>query len=63
MSAGSEIATVYADALFSLAREEGDSALQETRSDLREMAVLFSLYPDLTRLLSLPTLSAPVPRR
>lgn len=58
MSAGSEIATVYANALFSLAREEGDSVLQETRSDLREMAVLFSLYPDLTRLLSLPTLSA-----
>ena len=57
MNAGSEIAAVYANALFSLAREESDSALQATRSDLREMAVLFSLHPDLTRLLSLPTLS------
>lgn len=58
MSAGSEVATVYANALFSLAKEEGDSVLQETRADLRELAVLFSLYPDLTRLLSLPTISA-----
>lgn len=47
---------MYANALFSLAREEGDSVLQQTRANLREMAVLFSLYPDLTRLLSLPTI-------
>lgn len=49
---------MYADALFSLAKEQGDAVLQQTRSDLRQTAVLFSLYPDLTRLLSLPTLSA-----
>ncbi len=53
----SEIASVYANALFSLAREEGDAVLQETRSDLRQCAVLFSLNPDLTRLFSLPTIS------
>ncbi len=52
-----EITTVYANALFSLAKEQGDSVLQQTRSDLRECAVLFSLHPDLPRLLSLPTLS------
>lgn len=57
MNAGSEVASVYANALFSLAHEEGDLVLQQTRASLREMAVLFSLYPDLTRLLSLPTLS------
>ena len=53
----SEVSAVYANALFSLAREQGDSALQETRADLRQLAVLFSLNPDLTRLLSLPTVS------
>ena len=53
----SEISSVYANALFSLAKEKGDAALQEARSDLRQCAVLFSLNPDLTRLLSLPTLS------
>lgn len=52
-----EVSAVYANALFSLASEEGDSVLQQTRSDLRQCAVLFSLNPDLTRLLSLPTLS------
>lgn len=53
----SEVSSVYANALFSLAKEQGDAALQETRSDLRQSAVLFSLNPDLTRLLSLPTIS------
>lgn len=53
----SEVSAVYANALFSLAREQGDASLQETRADLRQLAVLFSLNPDLTRLLSLPTLS------
>ena len=53
----SEVSSVYANALFSLAKDTGDEALQETRSDLRQCAVLFSLNPDLTRLLSLPTLS------
>ena len=53
----SEVSSVYANALFSLAKDMGDAALQETRSDLRQCAVLFSLNPDLTRLLSLPTLS------
>lgn len=53
----SEVASVYANALFSLAAEQGDSVLQETRSELRELAVLFHLNPDLTRLLSLPTIS------
>ena len=53
----SEVSAVYSDALFSLAREQGDAVLQETRSDLRQCALLFSLNPDLTRLLSLPTLS------
>ena len=53
----SEVSSVYANALFSLAKEQGDAVLQETRSDLRQTAVLFSLNPDLTRLLSLPTLS------
>ena len=53
----SEVSSVYANALFSLAKEKGDAALQEARSDLRQVAVLFSLNPDLTRLLSLPTLS------
>lgn len=53
----SEVAAVYSNALFSLAREQGDAVLQETRSDLRQCAVLFSLNPDLTRLLSLPTVS------
>ena len=54
----SEVSSVYANALFSLAREQGDSVLQETRADLRQCALLFSLNPDLTRLLSLPTVSA-----
>ena len=53
----SEVSAVYANALFSLANEQGDAVMQETRADLRQMAVLFSLNPDLTRLLSLPTLS------
>ncbi len=53
----SEVSSVYANALFSLANEQGDAVMQETRSDLRQTAVLFSLNPDLTRLLSLPTLS------
>lgn len=53
----SEVSSVYANALFSLAKDMGDAALQEARSDLRQCAVLFSLNPDLTRLLSLPTLS------
>ena len=53
----SEVSAVYANALFSLANEQGDEVLQETRSDLRQAAVLFSLNPDLTRLLSLPTVS------
>ncbi|MBR5371097.1 MAG: ATP synthase F1 subunit delta [Oscillospiraceae bacterium] len=52
-----EVSAVYANALFSLASEEGDSVLQQTRSDLRQVAVLFRLNPDLQRLLSLPTLS------
>lgn len=51
-----EIGAVYANALFSLAKDMGDSVMQETRADLRQCAVLFSLHPDLTRLLSLPTL-------
>ena len=54
----SEVSAVYANALFSLAKEQGDTVLQETRSDLRQLAVLFSLNPDLIRLLSLPTISA-----
>lgn len=53
----SEVSAVYANALFSLASEAGDAVLQQTRSDLRECALLFSLNPDLTRLLSLPTVS------
>ena len=53
----SEVSAVYSNALFSLAKEQGDAVLQETRSDLRQCALLFSLNPDLTRLLSLPTLS------
>ncbi len=53
----SEVSAVYANALFSLAREQGDASLLETRADLRQIAVLFSLNPDLTRLLSLPTIS------
>ena len=53
----SEVSSVYANALFSFAMEKGDAALQETRSDLRQCAVLFSLNPDLTNLLSLPTIS------
>jgi len=53
----SEVSAVYANALFSLALEQGDSVLQETRSELRELAVLFSLNPDLIKLLSLPTVS------
>ncbi len=53
-----EIGTVYADALFAVAKEEGDSALRATREALRNCAVLFSLYPDYSRLLSLPTMRA-----
>ena len=53
----SEVSSVYANALFSLAKDGGDSVLQQTRADLRQSALLFSLNPDLTRLLSLPTLS------
>lgn len=53
----SEVSSVYANALFSLAGEQGDTVMQETRSDLRQTALFFSLNPDLTRLLSLPTLS------
>ena len=53
----SEVSAVYSNALFSLAHEQGDAVLQETRSDLRQCALLFSLNPDLTRLLSLPTIS------
>jgi len=52
----SEVSAVYANALFSLAQEQGDVSLQETRADLRQITVLFSLNPDLTRLLSLPTI-------
>ena len=54
----SEVSQVYANALFSLAKEQGDQTLQQTRADLRQCALLFSLNPDLTRLLSLPTVSA-----
>lgn len=54
----SEVAAVYSHALFSLAKEQGDAVLQQTRADLRQCAVLFSLNPDLMRLLSLPTISA-----
>lgn len=54
----SEVSAVYSNALFSLAKEEGDAVLQQTRADLRQIAVLFSLNPDLTHLLSLPTISA-----
>ena len=53
----SEVSAVYANALFSLAEEQGDTVLQQTRADLRECALLFSLNPELTRLLSLPTVS------
>lgn len=53
----SDVSVVYANALFSLVQEKGDAVLQETREDLRQCAVFFTLYPDLTRLLSLPTLS------
>ncbi|MCQ2416722.1 MAG: ATP synthase F1 subunit delta [Oscillospiraceae bacterium] len=53
----SEVSAVYSEALFSLANEQGDTVLQETRSDLRQCAMLFSLNPDLERLLSLPTIS------
>lgn len=53
----SEVSAVYANALFSLANEQGDAVLQQTRSDLRQTAVLFSLNPELVRLLSLPTVS------
>lgn len=52
-----EVSAVYANALFSLANEGGDSVLRETRADLRQCALMFRLNPDLTRLLSLPTLS------
>ena len=53
----SEVSSVYSGALFSLAKEQGDTVMQETRNDLRQCALMFSLNPDLTRLLSLPTLS------
>lgn len=53
----SEVAAVYANALFSLAYEQGDETLQQTREDLRQCAVLFELNPELSRLLSLPTIS------
>lgn len=53
-----EIGSVYANALFALAEEQGDAALRAAREDLRQCAVLFSLYPAYGRLLSLPTLSA-----
>lgn len=51
-----EIGVVYADALFAVAEEQGDAALRSTREDLRQCAVLLSLHPNYTRLLSLPTL-------
>ena len=38
-----EIGSVYANALFSLAQEQGDAVLRQTRQDLRQCAVLFSL--------------------
>ena len=47
----SEVSAVYANALFSLANEQGDAVMQETRADLRQTAVLLSLNPDQTRLL------------
>jgi len=53
----SEVSAVYANALFSLASEQGNQVLQQTRADLRQCALMFRLNPDLTRLLSLPTLS------
>lgn len=53
----SEVSSVYSGALFSLAKEQGDAVMQETRDDLRQCALMFSLHPDLTRLLSLPTIS------
>lgn len=52
----SSVSGVYAGALFSLAREMGDETMQSTRDDLRQLAVQFTLNPELTRLLSLPTL-------
>ncbi len=53
----SEVSSVYSGALFSLAKEQGDTVMQQTRNDLRQCALMFSLNPDLTRLLSLPTVS------
>lgn len=52
-----QIGSVYANALFALAEEQGDMVLRSLRADLRQCAVLFTLHPDYGYLLTLPALS------
>jgi F-type H+-transporting ATPase subunit delta len=49
-------ADVYAESLFELADESG--VLSETAKELTEVAVVLEGFPELNRLLSLPTLTA-----
>jgi F-type H+-transporting ATPase subunit delta len=50
------IADVYAESLFELADEAG--VLSETAKELTEIAVVMEGFPELNRLLTLPTLTA-----
>jgi F-type H+-transporting ATPase subunit delta len=50
------VADVYAESLFELASEAG--VLSETAKELTEIAVVLEGFPELNRLLTLPTLTA-----
>jgi F-type H+-transporting ATPase subunit delta len=50
------IANVYAESLFELAKESG--VLSETAKELTEIGIVMEGYPELTKLLTLPTLTA-----
>jgi F-type H+-transporting ATPase subunit delta len=50
------VADVYAESLFELARDAG--VLSETAKELTEIAVILEGFPELNRLLTLPTLTA-----
>jgi F-type H+-transporting ATPase subunit delta len=50
------VADVYAESLFELADESG--TLSETAKELTEIAVVMEGFPELNRLLTLPTLTA-----
>jgi F-type H+-transporting ATPase subunit delta len=50
------VADVYAQSLFELAQESG--TLSETAKELTEISIVLSGFPELTKLLTLPTVTA-----